>query len=83
MLKENSVTSDQVRASSLEDEKDNEINDSSITINKQSECDRLTYAKVIAFKPALNSTNENVLKPQQKNNPGMTIVRLVLMVLLE
>ena len=68
-LRENSVTSDQVRASSLENDKENEINDSSITINKQSECDRLTYAKVAASKPALNSTDENTLKPQQKNNP--------------
>ena len=44
LLRENSVTSDQVRASSLENDKENEINDSSIIINKQSECDRLTYA---------------------------------------
>ena len=67
-MRENSVTSDQVRASSFENDKKNEINDSSITINKQSECNRLTYAKVVASKPALNSTNENALKPQQKNN---------------
>ena len=46
------------------------LNDSLTTTNKQAECDTLTYAKVVAPKPTLNSANEkeNALKPQQKNN---------------
>ena len=70
LLRENPVCFDQVRASSLENEKDCEINDSLTTTNKQAECDTLTYAKVVASKPTLNSANEkeNALKPQQKNN---------------
>ena len=65
MLRENPVCLDQVRASSLESEKDHEINDSLTTINKQAECDALTYAKLVAAKPTLNSANENenALKP--------------------
>ena len=57
---------DQVRASSLENKKDCEINDSLTTTSKQAECDTLTYAKVVASKPTLNSANEkelNALKP--------------------
>ena len=44
--------------------------DSLTTTNKQVECDTLTYAKVVASKPTLNSANEkeNALKPQQRNN---------------
>ena len=70
LLRQNPVCFDQVRSSSLENEKDCEINDSLTTTNKESECDTLTYAKVVASKPTLNSANEkeNALKPQQKNN---------------
>ena len=70
LLRENPVCFDQVRASSLENEKDCEINDSLTTTSKQAECDTLTYAKVVASKHTLNSANEkeNASKPQQKNN---------------
>ena len=70
LLRENPVCLDQVRASSLENKKDCEINDSLTTTSKQAECDTLTYAKVVASKPTLNSANEkeNALKPQQKIN---------------
>ena len=70
LLREYPVCFDQVRASSLENEKDCGISDSLTTTNKQAECDTLTYAKVVASKPTLNSAKEkeNVLKPQQKNN---------------
>ena len=70
LLREDPVCFDQVRASSLENEKDCEINDCLTTTNKQAECDTLTYAKVVASKPTLNSANEkeNALKPQPKNN---------------
>ena len=70
LLRENPVCFDQVRAYSLENQKDCEINDSLTTTSKQAECDTLTYAKFIASKPTMNSANEkeNAAKPQQKNN---------------
>ena len=70
LLRESPVYLNQVHASSLQNEKDCEINDSLTTTNKQAECDTLTYAKVVASKPTLNSANEkqNALKPQQKDN---------------
>ena len=50
LLRENPVCFDQVRASSLENEKDCEINDSLTTINKQAECDTLTLMSVVNYK---------------------------------
>ena len=54
LLRENPVCFDQVRALSLENERDCEINDSLTTTNKQAECNTLPYAS----KPTLNSENE-------------------------
>ncbi len=62
------VSPNEVHVLSTENNKDIATVDSSTTTNKQAKNDKLAYAKVVASKPALNPTNENTSKPQQKDN---------------
>ena len=58
----------EVRVLSSKGGGDAATDDGLVAINKQFENHELSYAKVVASKPALNSTNENVIKPQQSGD---------------